>query len=460
MGSMRSRAHRGEQGTGADRPPCWHGSEGLHGRVPSRHHASQSRPSVASADIRSTLGLAGALALSVSAVWAVPVTAADDPVTLPAAIVAGTCAAPERVFQTLSDVSTGTLPVGAADAVPAGRSITGVPMVLSDLVATPFSITVTAADGTPIACGDIGGLQASPTTLLLGLSPAGGSGAYGTAELVDEADGTTTIVLTLAQPAAVEPTVPTAESVSLAGNLYFAGWSIAITDATYDPATATLAIDGTYENHADLQASLLVIQQDGGVRLDWNGTVVEVAFADPVNVPAGGTVPATLKAIYAVPEGFSLADATLEFGQPTDQQATLALTDGATGTSFLPQPFEAKGRASMKGAASVRIDGGQVIAAGCDGNPDQVYFSTADADQLSILLDVTIQGNKNGGQFTSFVTTPDGLTSPGTPGDATPAARETAKGRFCYTVPAPVQGEYVLTFEGNGKRAKVTLTIP
>jgi hypothetical protein len=385
---------------------------------------------------------------------------ASDPIAGSAALVEGSCAAPGAAVASLAVAAPGSS-LGAVTAVPVTTYSGIAPLGLTTLVAAPHALVVRGgpAETDPVvACGDVGGSLTDGTDLAFGVAALGASGVAGIAHLMDEADGTTTAVVTVTQPAA--PVEPTAETVSLAGDLYFAGWSIEITSATYDPFAATLAIEGTYENHGDLESSLLVIQQDGGVRLLWNGTVVEVHFTDGLHVPAQGKVPATLVAVYAVPEGFSLADSVLTFGQPTDQQATLPLTDGATGTSFLPQPFEASGKAAMKGYATVRIDGGQVVAAACGGRADEVYFTTADADQLSILLDVTILGNKIGGQFESYVTAPDGITGPGTPGSGTPSARETIKGRLCYTVPAPVQGHYVLAFEGNEKRAKVTITIP
>ena len=399
------------------------------------------------------------------------VASAGDPIAGSASIIEGSCASPGTTVVSLAVAAPGSS-LGAATALLVTTFSGTAAVGLTALVGAPHALVVrggpTETDPV-VACGDVGGALSGAGDLAFGIAPIGGSGIAGIAHLRDAAGGTTAVSVDLAAsgggtgqaPASPVPSVaPAVSTISLAGNLYFAGWTIAITSATYDPVAATLAIEGTYENHADLQASLLVIQQDGGVRLMWNGMIVEVAFKDPVNVPAHGTVPATLQAIYAMPEGFSLADTVLTFGQPTDQQATLPLTDGATGSSFLPQPFEASGKAAMKGYATVRFDSGQVIAAACGGRADEVYFTTADADQLSILLDVTIMGNKQGGQFESFVTAPDGITGPGTPGGATPRAHETLKGKLCYTVPAPVQGKYVVTFDGNQKRAKVTITVP
>jgi hypothetical protein len=423
------------------------------------------------------IGAAGVLAFGAAAL-------AVDAAPHPAHIHGGLCASRDDVAQALSDVSNsflvggpsaaGTLPAGATSAIPVEEGITTVPLALSVMLASPHVIVVqgTADDPTTvIACGDIGGLPRDPDTLLIGLGPVGGSGYAGVATLHDVRDGTTTVDVALTQvtaagapspSAAPSPSgVPAASTVTLDQDLYFAGWNITIGDATYDPAAATIAISGSFENLGDLQRSLLEIQQVGGVRLVWGDQIVEVAFEKAGLVPAHSAVLATLVGVYAMPEGFSLDQAVLTFGQPTDQQATLALAAGSVGQSVQPAPFDVSGRVRLKGVSTTKITGGQVIAASCGGRPDEISYSIAASDEVSILLSVVVSGGKSTTSLDSFITGPGGISAPGTPGAlGIVGAHSTTDGLFCYTVKSPATGSYTLTVQGAGKTGKLKFTVP
>ncbi|MFN8619632.1 MAG: hypothetical protein U0869_02640 [Chloroflexota bacterium] len=384
-------------------------------------------------------------------------------------LVEGSCGAPGATVAPLVLPSSGTT-IGSADAVPLIWATATVAKPLQAIAGEPHAVVVTGSGGAAdvVACGDVGGDIVGDTDLSFGIAPVGGSRIAGVGRLhADTADSTTIRVDLLdtgtTGPSGAEPSpaVAATERVSLAGDLYFAGWTIKISSVTVDPVAATLRIEGTYENHSSQELSLLNIQQDGGVRLDWNGTVVEVHFENPVSVPAHGTVAATLIPIYALPEGFSAQDAVLTFGQPTDQGASLPLTAGATGTSVQPQPITFKKKLKLKPGATIAIDGGQLVAADCSGGMDTVYFSTADAGSLSVLLDARIQaGRKDNVSASSFLTGPTGLTSPGTPGGANIAAGDNATDTLCYIVPDYAPGDYTLTFDSGAGKTKVKLTLP
>lgn len=413
---------------------------------------------------RSWSAAAGAAVLVVSLLPAA-VSAQGDVGAI--SVVEGSCAAPGASVVTLTSAAGGTT-VGPAEAVPVTSASGSVALSLTALVAAPHAVVVNggADAGAVVACGDVGGSLAGGTDLAFGVAPVAGSGIAGVGRLRAESTDSTAVTVDLvAVPAAGPGAQPSpaagAATIELAGDLFFAGWSIKVSSVEMDPATASLRIKGTYENHAAQPMSLLVIEQDGGVRLDWNGTVVEVHFEDPVSVPANGTIAATLVNRYPLPEGFDPGDAVLTFGQPTQQQATLPLVAGASGTSALPQPVAFKKKVKVKPSETVVISGVQVVAAGCGGPMDLLYFTTTPKDSVSVLVDVRIQaGRKDNVAASSTLTGPDGLTVLGAPGGTGIGAGDSITGTLCFTVADYTPGTYTLTLESGAGKSKVKLDLP
>jgi len=140
--------------------------------------------------------IAGALAPGVNAT-----IAQELPLQRPADIRIGSCATPGDVVMPLSLL---TVPPGETQglegATAVEQSVTAVPMLVADLLATGHVVTIYPSPeevGTPIACGEIGGALASDGTLAVGLNAMNGAKASGVAYFAPtpEGDGTTVTLL-------------------------------------------------------------------------------------------------------------------------------------------------------------------------------------------------------------------------------------------------------------------------
>lgn len=103
----------------------------------------------------------------------------------PAEIRTGTCAA---LGDTIAPLAAVAVPSGDAQgqagATPAGQSVTEVPVLMADLLASGHAVVVQEsleAPGTLVACGEIGGTLAADGTLAVGINAIEGSRIDGTA---------------------------------------------------------------------------------------------------------------------------------------------------------------------------------------------------------------------------------------------------------------------------------------
>lgn len=127
---------------------------------------------------------------------------AQDPVMEhPADIRAGSCASVGEVVAPLASlvVPAGET-VGQDDARPVAQSVTEVPLLLPDLLSQNAAIAVHASPdqvGTPIACGEIGGVLAADGSLSVGLQAMNGARISGVASFAPTRSGDGTVVTVL-----------------------------------------------------------------------------------------------------------------------------------------------------------------------------------------------------------------------------------------------------------------------
>src|SRR4051794_7351649 len=138
----------------------------------------------------------------------------------PAAIYQGSCTHLGDVVATLHPVGSpdaiaedsGTpvaAPVGQTNPVETDTSATIVSMSLSDLTSGAYAIDLArSADDASnhIACGEIGGAMADPSALSVALRDVSGSLESGIANLRDNGDGTTTVIIATVQSPATNAT--------------------------------------------------------------------------------------------------------------------------------------------------------------------------------------------------------------------------------------------------------------
>jgi hypothetical protein len=148
---------------------------------------------------RRALTIAATLAIGGSALMAATTAAAEMMADAPhpAHIHEGLCPEPGGVVAPLADVAPAAgSAMGPATAVPVEISMTTVELALADILAAEHSINVhQSADALDvyIACGDIGGMEVSPTDLAIGLAEQNDSHHLGAAWLHDNGDGTTSV---------------------------------------------------------------------------------------------------------------------------------------------------------------------------------------------------------------------------------------------------------------------------
>jgi hypothetical protein len=396
----------------------------------------------------------------------------------PAHIHSGVCPAPGDIVADLSDVSAdfpidgtpsaGSLPVGAASAQPIEASVTTSAMSLVDMVASDHSIVVHAsADdmATYLVCGDIGGRTLGATELPISLDAVGQSGYRGVAVLRDlGADGTSVSVY-LVQGAAepVESAPPGAQTLPVGSTLYFSGFEITVEQVTWDPDAGVLEITAVFHNQGTGTADLTSLQLNGHPTVRYNDEVIPLRV-ESLRAPAGAATRATLSSTN-LPDGFSLENAVLTFGEADQHQASVALEQGGQAQFESPQDIQVPRRARrvvIPGVAVFTISDAQLVPAGCTGNRDAVVFTPAPASELSLVLTVTVRGRARlGALVNTIATAPDGTSGVGGPGVLSIARGATARDLlYCYTVPTPGPGAYTVRFEASGKKASTRFTVP
>jgi hypothetical protein len=142
-----------------------------------------------------------ALAAMTLASPAPAVLAQSSPVSRPAELRSGTCAAPGDLVMALANlvVSYGD-PQGQTTATPVEESGTIVPYTIADLLADNHIVTVlesAEAAETMVACGEIGGTRNPDGTLASGMRGVNGSGLSGIVYFTPNLDFENTLVTIL-----------------------------------------------------------------------------------------------------------------------------------------------------------------------------------------------------------------------------------------------------------------------
>ena len=125
----------------------------------------------------------------------------------PSHIHAGACPAPGDVVAPLENTAAVSgEATGPESAIPVEVGTSTVEIPLADIVAGGHAIVVHHDPedmATYLVCGDIGGVIDESGSLAVGLGPVGESTRSGVGVLTDNGDGTTSVVVYLANPGAV-----------------------------------------------------------------------------------------------------------------------------------------------------------------------------------------------------------------------------------------------------------------
>lgn len=264
-------------------------------------------------------------------------------------------------------------------------------------------------------------------------------------------------------PAPTPTPSPTPVAVTLDASVWWAGYSIHVTGAQYDPtpgASGTLTFDSTWTNTGTGQNDTgyvgdLVTLASGGqfISSDVRGGAV----------PAGATVRTPI--VFTVPDGFTPDGAVLTFGQPDQHQALIPLVGGSV-QSEQPVQIAVTGKMKIGPFVTFTVTGGQLLPASCGGSNEKLTYGAAKKTDMAIVLtgSATNQDPSLDALIDSgFVLVPDGTTGASTPGVSVyMASKATVRGEtLCFDVPAPGTGAYTVTLHETraGKSASLKFTV-
>lgn len=249
--------------------------------------------------------------------------------------------------------------------------------------------------------------------------------------------------------------------MALDANVWWGGYEINVSGATYDPIKRRLVVIATFLNTgtqgndvSGLGAELNVV---------WNSTYIP-GFIPLGGVPAGGTVRGEVQVL--APVGFTPETAVLTFGLPAEHQAKVPL-NGDPATSEQPTALAVTGKVKMGKYVAYTVTSGRLIPASCAGSPSKMKFGSLKADQLSIVLQGVATNSESGYDGfidKAFVTVPDGTTSAALPAVyiGVPSKGTVRDYALCFNVPAPGSGAYKLTMHDSRarKNGAITFQVP
>jgi hypothetical protein len=302
-----------------------------------------------------------------------------------------------------------------------------------------------------VACSGTGAPATStavPTSSVAVLGPA-------TATPSPSPSPTATIKPTPTPPPTPSPS-PTPVSLSLSSHVWWAGYSIDVSGATYDPLKRKLVITATFLNTGTGANDVSGLGTE--VNVVWNSTYLQGYIAVGA-VPAGGTVRAEIQ--LQAPVGFTPETAVLTFGQPTEHQATVPLNGSATAFDP-PSDLAVTGTVKMGNFVTFNLTSGLVIPASCSGNLTKMKFGPIKKDEVSIVLRGTAansEARSDGYIDQGYVVAPDGTTSAATPAVymVVPSKATLRDIGLCFNVAAPAKGAYKLTLHESRSKVEGSL---
>ena len=330
-------------------------------------------------------------------------------------------------------------------------------VALTLLLAACSGSATTPSDGAPsVAPASVAGVATtSPTT-----TPSAVPSAAPTPAPTATASPTLTAVPT-PTPAPTPTPLPTPLAMTLDSHVWWGGYAIDVSGATYDPLKRKLVVVATFLNTSTAPNDVSGL--GSGLNVLWNSTYLP-GFIPLGGVPAGGTVRGEIQ--VQVPVGFTPETAVLVFGQPTEHQATVPL-NGDPAVSEQPVTFPVAGKVKMGKYASYTVKTGLLMPASCAGSPTKMKYGAMKSGDMSIVLGGTAANGESGYDAfidKAYLTVPDGTTAAANPAIyVSVVSKGTVRdAAMCFNVPAPGPGTYKLTMHESRskKNGAITFVIP
>jgi hypothetical protein len=283
-----------------------------------------------------------------------------------------------------------------------------------------------------------------------GLVSSGAPGATGAASAHPGGGATASIPDGSLRPAAG------ANEVTLDSKVWFAGYDIGVHGARFDDKANRVFVNVAFTNRQPANANPVNILIDDITALEWNGRRF-TPFCQCNSLPPAATLGVTLT--FDVDHAFSLADAVLTFGGPTQHQAKVPL-GGGPATSERPVHYDVTGVIKDGAGSTFTLQSVDVLPSNCFGLADRLSYVPGPADTMSVIVWLTARTTAKYGVNVgdAYLVVPGGtkigsasLTSsvlavyPGRP------VRDVAT---CMMVPAPTAGRYTFVVTANGVTPK------
>lgn len=246
-------------------------------------------------------------------------------------------------------------------------------------------------------------------------------------------------------------------ALTLNAHVWWGGYAIDVSGATYDPLKRKLLITATFLNTSTAANDVSGLGAE--LNVVWNSTYLQ-AFIPLGAVPAGATVRAEIQ--VQPPPGFTPDTAVLTFGQPGEHQATVPL-NGDAAASDQPVTLAVSGKVKMGKYVVFNVTSGTLLPASCAGSPSKMKFGALKKGEVSIVLSgvaTNSEAGYDGFIDQAFLDVPDGTTSAANPAAyITLASKATVRdSALCFSVPAPGSGTYKLTMHESRSKANGSIT--
>jgi TIR domain len=235
--------------------------------------------------------------------------------------------------------------------------------------------------------------------------------------------------------------------VALDATVWFAGFEIVATRATFDPVAGVVEVPVTFTNDALGAADPLGMLQSGSGALEWSGGRLTAFCSCSTQLPPGDVLSATIE--FDTPADFDLTGSVFVLGGATQHQARIPL-DGGASTSDQPVAHNIQGQIDDGAGTTFTIERVRVVPAECFGLASDLMYVPGSVDRVSVeVVGSTVYtgpGNVNFGDATLLL--PDGTRI----GSASLASSVYALSPnqpqhdigVCFSVPAPPAGSYTL----------------
>jgi hypothetical protein len=232
-------------------------------------------------------------------------------------------------------------------------------------------------------------------------------------------------------------------STAIGAEVWFAGYEIAVHDASFDPDQDAVTVDLTMTNVQPSSTDPFNLMDD--ISLEWAGRRA-TGFCDTCSsLPPAASLNNTWT--FSVDDSFALPEADLIFGQPLHHRAVVPL-DGSAATGERPTTLPVSGVVDDGAGTTFTVDRVEVLPAGCSGLSSTLTYVPGPADEISVVVWGTALTTRQGsvGFGTARLVLPDGtafasnslngviyVLGQAQPEDDIPV---------CFTVASPTSGEH------------------